>query len=282
MQMSRRFAEYGLTGGFFWVFQLTIFWIGGEYRGAIISLLNSLPAAEFPNHSLLDPLVVGLSGAVAIIVIFVTGLLLDLVASYFKNFELNVFVRQCSKHAAWLKHLIDENDVFVGDEYRYLAARFPGHSVLHFLIRPIAIWRREWWSELIRLPDFRNLWTNAEKYERLWSFLYSYVMIRSRNAELNLLTDQFALWRAARAIGVSMIISVGMWLVVTMSGEINMGPIHHDPAYNGINLLITVGLFLPLIVSMIITYSTFSRYCGTLFALTYVIHAEFDAERPLN
>ena len=88
MQISSRFTEYGLTGGFFWICQLFFLTYSGQAK-TVLWYLSSVQLPSVPDRiwQIGSPAISGL----AIIAVFVAGLLLDLLAVYFRRFEMPVF-----------------------------------------------------------------------------------------------------------------------------------------------------------------------------------------------
>jgi len=106
MQISSRFTEYGLTGGFFWICQFILLW----YSGKIQLLLSNLPIVHIPNEisQIASAAITGLVGSLGIISVFVAGLLLDLLAVIFRPVEMRVFQRHLERNRSWLGRLISE------------------------------------------------------------------------------------------------------------------------------------------------------------------------------
>src|SRR5436190_19523735 len=80
MQIGSRFTEYGLTGGFFWICQLLFL----VYSGQAKTLLSNLSSVKLDPTSWISQIGPTAISALAIIAVFVTGLLLDLFAVYFR------------------------------------------------------------------------------------------------------------------------------------------------------------------------------------------------------
>ena len=109
MQISSRFTEYGLTGGFFWICQLILIWSYGKTQ----TILSSLPTVHLGPDQLGSTAITSLVTAVAIIAVFVTGLLLDLLAVYFRRLEMGVFWKHMVRNRDWLSRLITEHKSIV-------------------------------------------------------------------------------------------------------------------------------------------------------------------------
>src|SRR5258708_39909840 len=104
MQIGRRFADYGLTGGFFLICQLGLLWALGYWP----RFLNELQSLRLPSDtSLLAPIITGFAGALALIAVFVIGLLLDLLASLFRSVEMRIFARHLDLNSDWITAFIE-------------------------------------------------------------------------------------------------------------------------------------------------------------------------------
>jgi hypothetical protein len=62
MQIDRRFADYGLTGGFFLICQLGLLWALGYWPSIDPKQLRALLPSEIPA-----PIITGFAGALAVI-----------------------------------------------------------------------------------------------------------------------------------------------------------------------------------------------------------------------
>src|SRR5262249_26895162 len=62
MQFIRRFADYGLTGGFFLICQLVVLWPFG-YLSTIVHKLQALPLPSLTDTSLVGPISQHLHGS---------------------------------------------------------------------------------------------------------------------------------------------------------------------------------------------------------------------------
>jgi hypothetical protein len=77
--LTTRFAEYAVTGGFFWICQAAIALITGRFW-PFIELIRRV-IGEWPQTA--QGALANAFGALGLITVFVTGLVLDLLASYF-------------------------------------------------------------------------------------------------------------------------------------------------------------------------------------------------------
>jgi hypothetical protein len=259
MQIDRRFADYGLTGGFFLICQLGLLW-RLEYWPEI---LNQFQALRLPSDtSLLAPIITGFAGAFALIAVFVTGLILDLVASLLRGVEMRVFFHHLNRNSAWLTGLIDGHEVYCKADYETFQRGFQtllSASFQRRLIYMFTPWRRE--SRLFYVDGILSGGWGRE-YNRLLSFFTSYITVQSGSTQLTMLADQYALWRTARAIATALyLISMEVLLFV-------VGPRTREAL--GIWLFPTS--YLCLAIALYLVLATYSRLCFTLFSLVYVAY----------
>jgi|SRR5215510_5575417 len=253
MQISSRFTEYGLTGGFFWISQFILLW----YYGKIQVLQSYLSAIQIPPgiSQIGFTAITGLVSALGIIAVFVAGLLLDLFAVYFKPMEMRIFQQHLARNRDWLGRLIADHKSYCGADYEEFE-REGGH----FSFKVFRQWR----------PNILRWW---KPYERLWSFLASYVVVESGSSQLGLMLDQYYLWRTGRAISAVLFI-VSLEIFASL----------HILLFRSSLTELPFSVFLP-IVSLIstflmitITQETYSRLCFTLFSLVYVTQDKRNEE----
>jgi hypothetical protein len=79
MQIGSRFTEYGLTGVFFWICQILFLAYSGQAK-TLLSHLSTVQQLQIPLW--ISQIGATAISALAIIPVFVTGLLLDLFAVY--------------------------------------------------------------------------------------------------------------------------------------------------------------------------------------------------------
>src|SRR5262245_25237943 len=279
MQISSRFTEYGLTGGFFWICQLILLW----YSGKIQLLLSNLPIVHIPNEisQIASAAVTGLLGALVIFSVFVAGLLLDLSAVIFRPVEMRVFHRNLERNRSWLGRLIDDHKGYCGADYEEFERRFGGSSYFKDQLAKFNIfffWNRERRQRYLDAVE-RDLGGRLTRpYERLWSFLASYVVVVSGSSQLGLMLDQYHLWRTGRAISIALyIVFFEVQLFIVIPSTLHLTSHMTEPSF----LVPLVGSFFPLcgaLLATAITLGTYSRLCYTLFALVYVTQDKRNEE----
>jgi len=288
MQIGSRFTEYGLTGGFFWICQILFF----TYTGQTKILLSNLSTLQRPPDWIL-PISSTAISALAIIAVFVAGLLLDLLAVYFRPVEMKVFHQHLVRNRDWLGRLIVDHKAYCETDYQEFERKFGGSPVAKDRRARFAIsllWNRERRQQYAaarkRRREARKAWKGARPYERLWSFFASYVLVESGSSQLSLMVDQYYLWRTGRAVSTSLVIVLfevlflEPWLSLfsairnTLSKPVQFPP--PEPWYYATPrtfLLIALST-----LSVMITKKIYSRLCFTLFALVYVTQDKRNVE----
>ncbi len=167
MQIGSRFTEYGLTDGFFWICQLLFL----VYSGQAKTLLSNLSSVKLDPTSWISQIGPTAISALAIIAVFVTGLLLDLFAVYFRPMEMRVFRQHLVRNRDWLGRLITDHKDYCEADYEEFECRFretsrakdalAGFDVFFFLF---SFWNQErrqrfvaavkrWWGPAVPMND---------------------------------------------------------------------------------------------------------------------------------
>ncbi|MDI3562450.1 hypothetical protein [Bradyrhizobium sp. Arg816] len=263
MQIDRRFADYALTGGFFLIGHMGMLWAAGYWP----TIRDGLQGLGLEPNTLLTPIVTGFAGALAVIAVFVVGLILDLSASVFRGEEMKIFARHLDHNSEWMTSFIEAHKAYCGADYETF------RRVIRELPTPRAgqiftskFWKPEefkfWKPEKLR-RDFeatKVAWGFgiASEYERLLSFFTSYIG-QSGSAQLTLMADQYSLWRTARAI------AMALWLLAIEAVLVS----------NIFGLVAAAAIILPIPwivfgLTIFIIRGPYSRMCFTLFSLLYM------------
>lgn len=256
MNISTRITEYSITGGLLWV-NIFLFatllnlpldrlnWNGASlvWSGWIATLAPLKSTMETALPSALQSSLGTLLGALVIIVIFFSGIVLDLLGPlFFVPFELYFFRKWLvRKNRDWLDRLIVDNGEFIAADY----STFVGGRVIDWR-HPLA------WFEQRRC------------FHKISAFLLSHIMVFSQAAALDELMDRIHLWRTSRAISTSLVV-LAVLLTFGPLAPISRG-LEHDPRAW---LIATVVPLLLTLISTIITLSTYSRMCLYLGSLAY-------------
>jgi len=206
--------------------------------------------------------------ALAIIAVFVAGLFLDLVAVYFRRWEMSVFHRHLIRNRDWLGRLIADHKGYCEADYQEFERQFDKSSRAKDTKAGFGVslfWNRERRQQYVAaVKRGWGPWKGARPYERLWSFFASYVLVESGSSQLSLMVDQYYLWRTGRAISTSLaILMLEVWLL-------NFGPLFLLRPRPHVSYLVPLGIWAVATVAITITLGTYSRLCFTLFSLVYV------------
>jgi hypothetical protein len=260
MNISTRITEYSITGGLLWV-NVLLFAI-------LLNLPVDLPVDQFnldtasqkwaawidamaPLKDTLAVLPSGLQsslgtllGALVIIVIFFSGIVLDLIAPvFFLPIELYFFRKWLiQKNRGWLDRLIAANGEFIAADYQT------------FIDGRVRDWKRPMaWFEQRRC------------FQKVSAFMLSHIMVFSQASALEELMDRVHLWRTSRAISTSMVV-----LAVLLTFFYPLGPVSHGQGHDlRLWMIATIIPLLLTLISALITLGTYSRMCLSLCSLTY-------------
>jgi hypothetical protein len=120
LRISDRWLDYALVGGFFWLWQVALAGVTfGEdaWTGFCTALKGGLDILPGPALSPLTALL----GALALIAVFVTGVLLDLLASaWLRSWELMAFTKYLRENKTWLETFVQANRSYIQEDWRTL------------------------------------------------------------------------------------------------------------------------------------------------------------------
>jgi len=270
MKISSRFAEYGLTGGFFWMCHLLVAYALGLRFPALAGL--STAAATWAAHApqAATTVVTTLLAALAIIGVFVTGVLLDLAASILFIVENKVFRWHVERDQEWLLPFFRRYSPYCADDLAEFLRLKPPPNFISAVLPPLS----NAYRKALASSRAISIWVVAPHAARLWTFLTSYVLFRSASAQHTLFSDQIYLWRSARSLSVTLLIiyfeaSIAPAYIVRLHPQIGGLFVSLFGLIAGAILLVCLGF--------IITGATYSRACDTLLAAVFVTSASADA-----
>ena len=263
MQISSRYGEYALTGGFFWICQVALVVVLGSathFATVVLKLgtewIERIPP---PAHGPLATAV----GAFAIITVFVTGLVLDVIGSLLFLVEPPILRWYLARHETWVAAFCRRHARFVGSDHSLLMQELPEIKSLLFLVcLPFAglAWSLE--SAPVSLRRRIHAVTAAEQ---LATYLTSFAVARSATA-ITPLADHIYLWRTARAVSVALLV---LYVEVPFVSAIrNVGVAHFFE--------LLAGAIIALVIGSCLTGAAYSRLCATLFGFTYLA---FESEQ---
>jgi hypothetical protein len=264
LKISDRFTDYGLIGGFFWLLQFGIWFIR---TGADAKLfLHSLQA----SYTALPQSSIPVLGAMSLVLVFVTGMLLDIFGTrMLRNTDLVVFAIYFKSHQSWFTKILDANDAFIQQDYSILQRVPPTIQVMF----PKSLARKLLGKRYMAFSA--KEWKTARiAFHRIHSFMISYLFTTPGVDKMEVLATQISLWNAARAISFALIIWTGeaFWCIGSVLSRAT--PIKEVL----LRQLFTMAGFILAAGASFIAMSAYERFCENLFAFVYVI-SEREARR---
>jgi hypothetical protein len=234
--------------------------------GNVKSLIGSTNWGDFSKVAAQIPsgvisAVAAVLGAVALIAIFTTGLLLDLVGSWlYRAAEMTLFQKHAKQNAIWMEKLVNLHQDYIQNDWKViLSAPTLVRDQLLICFKGLLFWSKRFRNEYV--DAVRKLWTLRSAYTRVQAFLLAYVLLSSRAEKLELVSTQISLWNTSRAIATSM-------YLVGVEALVYRWPTKSVP----FTLVYVVFLGMAGIATLI-TKAAFSRVCSTLFSLAYITNA---------
>lgn len=260
-----RFAEYGITGGFFIVTQIVMFgWLvpdGPAYVAIVFGSFFTTISTAVPTPA--QPALQSLVVALALLSVFIAGLLLDLVGSYSIVDEASLFRDHLIKNRLWVSKLIETELSNYAHDYAFflrIERTLNAPSGWRKSIASLALWRadvrRAW-----RRSRFGSVRRMQKPFLRLEAGLIARIV--ASGTKTDLLVEQLSVCRMARAIVVAltlMLIEVAVFVV----------PVSFWLKSEG-NYFFLAQLLSPVFtwVSVFISKAAYSRLCLILFSLLY-------------
>ena len=264
MKSLARFAEYSMTGGLLWInifiFTTLIYYqpIQGQSTTESTFLLwhnwlNEFSSllATLDSNKLLSNSFSAILSALGIILIFCSGLILNLISPLFcVPFEMLVFKNKLTDGKnQWLDEIISPYQDFLLDDYSSFK-QLPFFS----------------------LKNIRQGQQQQHRHNKIYLFLISYLYTNSSGVQLEMVTENIRIWRISRALTTSLIVLCVLltFLVVTESGSVKAS---HDA--------IALAIIIPLLLfsfSIIITTTMFSRLVDNIFSQTYHLHKKLISQ----
>lgn len=245
MNISPRFTEFGMTGAFFWISQTLFFGLG--YGQTLVDIIPQWVKVWNGYQAMLPQVMQDTAGslltAFGIIGIFVTGLILDLLGSYFALLELTIFSRHLVRNRSWLDTLARQCPKNVKNDYEKLRDGFS----TNFFVSPKKAWQRI---------------LMARECKHMQTFLFSYIHVFSSLSET--LVDNMHLWRTARAISTTLLILAVEVIYLKYTGSILT-----DWTLVSLNMILFV-------LSAFITLRSYIRLCFSLFSLACATYKKTD------
>lgn len=249
MKISDRLSDLGLVGAFFWTILAATWYLFGFWT--------------LPPLSAVTVSAVALFAVPGLVIVFATGLFLDMFASrWFESSEIRMFAGHLKQNRKWLEvHFCSDHD-YSGNALNLLVAVGEKHR------RSDWVTMRGFWS-----PTASDEVANA--YSRVLSLLISVVSIGGKG-EPELLRTQISFWTAVRAIAFASLLGA-VFAPASMAFFLYWVQAHPTPIdmypYKYSVLVIVLQLVLGAWSSALVM-KAYDRVCGLLFASAYVIKSE--------
>lgn len=271
IKLGSRFAEYGLTGGFFifaqilllaWVFPEGIWEQFDSIATPLDAGLKTLPQSVHTAFS-------GLLVSLTIIGIFFTGFLLDLMGSLLLFGEGRIFKNQITETAEWFPNFLKSFGKQSQVDYEQIqSVILTQREEMIRGFKGLRLWSRDGRRAYIEgVKRNWRVWGALRSFRRLENHMMAFVLAAASAANSDWLADNLRLVRVSRAISASLII-LGLesfqWAVF-------------EPESRGEFPNLTL-LYVFMGLSIFITYRAYKRFCMTLFTLTYAYHTRPKVE----
>jgi hypothetical protein len=189
-----RYAEYGITGGFF-LFTQALF-LGLAYPDVLLSATGSfghlLSASVEKTPEAARPAIQSLLVALTLLSVFIIGLVLEIVGSMFMVYEAHVFRKRLAMNQWVAKFIEAELPDYTEDYRRFL-------DLADLWSQAKEQWKPQNW---FRLGQFTRPRQVQQRFRRLESALIAKVLMSG--AKIEMLVEQISISRMSRAIGTTL------------------------------------------------------------------------------
>lgn len=245
MKISARFAEFGMTGALFWIMQLAYVTIvhDTEIVDSLQPFIDSLKGYKGlwdKAPSEIKNVGGNLLTAVGLIGIFVTGLFLYLLGSYFFILENRHFIKQLKRNSSWMDDMMKSCTGTVSEDYQQICNK-SGVKFFFFDSVKKLHWR----------------WQLSRQCKNVQSFLFSFIQVFCKNGSSEILSDNVHVWRISRAIGIIFFVLCLQILLLDFHGR-------------GIVQFGSAAAFL--FLAIYTTLRSYDRLCYTLFSMACATH----------
>jgi hypothetical protein len=268
-----RFAEYGITGGFFILSQLLVLgWAIPGGVGAAFQLSTALLADL--NHRDLAPLfpaIQSLSVALALLSVFIIGLLLDLTGGIFVLWEARLFRVHLIRNRNWIVRLIEADLPDRKRDYvRFLTLldSISPRRLGSYFYSPFRFLRA---SERRRRSrnSFRLVRRMQQAFRQLEASLIAKVVVAG--VKTDLLGEQTSISRMSRAITFAIFLSGFEVYLVTFLPLTWRGDFADLFSFRLVFWFAGLLPVFAVLFAVIIGRAAYSRFCLILFSQVYAI-----------
>ena len=252
-----RYAEYGITGGFFLFTQALI--LGLAYPDALVWGADRFGTllSEENIPKLAQPAIQSLLVALALLSVFIIGLVLEIIGSVFMLYEANIFRRRLAMNQ-WVAKFVEAELPDYAEDYRFFLDLADLWSRLKEQWKP-----KNWFGRRGPFEGGGIKWQRKvqQRFRRLESVLMAKVL--TSGAKTEMLAEQISICRMSRAIGTALYV-VGFELVVGSGVFGEILSVHEQTQV----ILAIIG-WLSLVPATFITLGAYSRFANMLIALVY-------------
>jgi hypothetical protein len=249
-----RYAEYGITGGFFLFTQALI--LGLAFPDVLVSGAHSFGVLltesvdKIPGEA--RPAIQSLLVALALLSVFIIGLVLEIIGSVFMLLEANIFRKRLAMNQ-WVAKFVEAELPDYAEDYRLFL------DLADFWSR----WKEQWKPKnWFRLRSFKWQRQVQQRFRRLESVVIAKVL--TSGAKTEMLAEQISICRMSRAIGTALyVVSFEFLMGAGVFGEILS--VHHEQFQP---ILWIIGLLI-LAFATLITLGAYSRFANMLLSLVY-------------
>jgi hypothetical protein len=244
-----RYAEYGITGGFFLVTLALIFGFVFPDR-----LVWAATASGFLSSAILDkipplaqPAIQSLLVALALLSVFLVGLVLEIIGSVFVVYEAWVF-RKFLIMNQWVAKFVEAELPDYAEDYGLFLDQ----------VGQIFRWKQEFWGPVqIFESIFQRPRQVQKRFRRLESALLAKVL--TSGAKTEMLAEQISICRMSRSIAAALYLFLFLVFYVFI-------PLSSEARHFAV-LLSVIASFL--VCAFFIVTGAYSRFASMLFSLVY-------------
>lgn len=260
MKGIAKFAEYSISGGFLWlnvIIFITLLSLPSDTShdllGSTLELWGNW-VKDYTSHlqassefDLFKNSLNTLAAALFVLLIFCTGLALDLLSPFFCSQVEVIYFRKNIKNKdhLWFKKFISEHKEYIQDDYE------------KFIEEPLF---------KLSSPDVWRV--QKKRYNRINSFLMAYLFANSGNTYLDQLTDKIRLWYTSRSLTTALLVLGVLLNLLVVSDSVVVASVASTVLYVFVVPLLLV------VLSLALTIGAFCRVNASMLALAYQIHSK--------
>lgn len=290
MKIGSRLPEYGLIGAAFILCQFAILYL---YVSAINFFTTNtwfLGLQRFDTAVLqtLSPILTSTLSALAIISVFLVGLIISLFGAVWVIWEMDAFKKNLNQHRDWLEPLIESMHTVARNDLKSILTDFGGivsssHSASNHekIPKERLSDTPSFISQYYRLREsLSDIFGFIPAYYRLLALFVSLITFAHEKQQLDVMFDEMRLWRTVRSLSTALSI-VAIELIVLAAIVLlqmlldDVGDWIPSICYMGISILAVLIYWLFKFMNL----KTYSIFATTLFAHLYVCTRIYPQDR---